>query len=167
MSKYRCVYFKFDFEFFKHFVCLGFFIIFCFFFMVNSGGFLHNRVATLVKRDLLLHETRACELSNLLSSVSEWTESCEYLTCGNFYNDFIAAHEVKRLKPKLWPVSNFSSSILESLFGNISHKNHSLLFISTLRSHLVKCRWAFIKIVQHSASIQKLCWDSLAIFLPL
>ena len=34
--------------FFKHFVCLGFFIIFCFFFKVNSGGFLHNRVATLV-----------------------------------------------------------------------------------------------------------------------
>jgi len=30
-------------------VCLGFFIIFCFFFKVNSGVFLHNRVATLVE----------------------------------------------------------------------------------------------------------------------
>jgi len=33
--------------FFKHFVCLGFFIIFCFFFKVNSGVFLHNIMAAL------------------------------------------------------------------------------------------------------------------------
>jgi len=33
--------------FFKHFVCLGFFIYFLFFFKVNSGVFHHNRVATL------------------------------------------------------------------------------------------------------------------------
>ena len=33
--------------FLKHFVCLGFFINFCFFFKENSGFFLHNRVATL------------------------------------------------------------------------------------------------------------------------
>ena len=40
--------FKFGLDFYKHFVCLGFFIIFWFFFKVNSGVFLHNRVATLV-----------------------------------------------------------------------------------------------------------------------
>jgi len=34
--------------FFKHFVCLFFLIIFCVFFKVNSGVFLHNKVATLV-----------------------------------------------------------------------------------------------------------------------
>jgi len=33
--------------FFKHFVCLFFLIIFWSFFIVNSGVFLHNRVATL------------------------------------------------------------------------------------------------------------------------
>jgi len=34
--------------FLKHFACLGFFIIWVFF-KVNSGDFLHNRVATLLK----------------------------------------------------------------------------------------------------------------------
>jgi len=42
------VLFKFGLTFFKHYVCLGFFIIFCGFFKVRSGVLLHNRVATLV-----------------------------------------------------------------------------------------------------------------------
>jgi len=39
--------FKFGFDFFEYFLCLFFFIIFCFFFKVKSGVFLNNRVATL------------------------------------------------------------------------------------------------------------------------
>jgi len=44
--------------FFKRFVCLVFFIIFCFFFKINSGVFVHNRVATLV---LLHHKHEAIQ----------------------------------------------------------------------------------------------------------
>ena len=41
------VHFKFGFDFFQTFCVSGFFIIFFFFFKVNSWIFLHNRVATL------------------------------------------------------------------------------------------------------------------------
>jgi len=41
------VRFKFGFDIFEHFVCLGVFIFFCFSFKVNSGVFLHSRVAKL------------------------------------------------------------------------------------------------------------------------
>ena len=41
------VYFKFDFDLFLTFCMFGFFLLFSFIFKVNSGVFLHNRLATL------------------------------------------------------------------------------------------------------------------------
>ena len=52
--------------FFKHFVCLVFFIIFWFFFKVKSGVFLHNRVATLV--DALVTRCTATKLEQWFHS---------------------------------------------------------------------------------------------------
>ena len=52
--------FKFGFDFFKHFVCLGFFIIFWVFFQGKFWVFFYNRVATLVavERRLLVRQCR-------------------------------------------------------------------------------------------------------------
>ena len=59
---------------FWHFVCLGFFIIFCIFFKVNSGVFLYNRMATL-SECLPDHMSKNHILLRHRSNFSEWAQS--------------------------------------------------------------------------------------------